>query len=222
MGLAERRLAGMEVERGREAFQLSFAMIIIGFFDRFSVHAAPRLARGGLRSISICGGRPFLCDRASRPLTSRGSSIASISSPRIPPLARGTRSWRALRPTGASTKGFAAAVTASSTDGAYPSNGPAHCSRTKKKSGGAVVSFISVFAPGTIRPSSSYGESLRSPSLTAWASAGGSLPATELKYHGASLQRHSDNPRAQWNKASAARKVGEQMLPWRSNGRRRS
>jgi hypothetical protein len=36
MGLAERRLAGMEVERGREAFQRSFAMIIIGFFDRFS------------------------------------------------------------------------------------------------------------------------------------------------------------------------------------------
>ena len=34
MGLAERRLARMEVERAREAFQLWFAMIIIGLFDR--------------------------------------------------------------------------------------------------------------------------------------------------------------------------------------------
>jgi hypothetical protein len=59
MGLAERRLAGMEVERGREAFQLSFAMIIIGFFDRFSVHAAPRLARGRLRSTRFVAENPF-------------------------------------------------------------------------------------------------------------------------------------------------------------------
>jgi hypothetical protein len=34
MGLAERRLARMELERAREAFQLWFAMIIIGLFDR--------------------------------------------------------------------------------------------------------------------------------------------------------------------------------------------
>ncbi len=34
MGLAERRLARMELERAREAFQLCFAMIIIGLFDR--------------------------------------------------------------------------------------------------------------------------------------------------------------------------------------------
>jgi len=34
MGLAGRRLARMELERAREAFQLWFAMIIIGLFDR--------------------------------------------------------------------------------------------------------------------------------------------------------------------------------------------
>ena len=48
MGLAERRLARMEVERAREAFQLWFAMIIIGLFDR-SRWRRPRRAEGPLR-----------------------------------------------------------------------------------------------------------------------------------------------------------------------------
>jgi hypothetical protein len=38
MGLAEQRLARMELECGREAFQLWIAMIMIGLFDRSRLH----------------------------------------------------------------------------------------------------------------------------------------------------------------------------------------
>jgi hypothetical protein len=38
MGLAEQRLAQMELECGRETFQLWLAMIMIGLFDRSRLH----------------------------------------------------------------------------------------------------------------------------------------------------------------------------------------
>ena len=80
--------------------------------------------------------------------------------PKATTPARGTRSWRTA-PMGALIKGFAAA----STDRAYPRMLAPLFSNEKEKA--IARSSASVFAPGAIRPSSFYGQSLRSPSLTA-------------------------------------------------------